>query len=80
VQNIEMRVYICYAFGMSLKALKQAIGELSEQDFKTFAAWFDDLRAEVWDKQIKADVQGGKLNQLAEQALSDFRKGKFTKS
>jgi hypothetical protein len=65
---------------MNLKELKQAIGQLSEQDFKTFEDWFDTYRAETWDKQLKADVRDGKLNKLAEQALSDFRKGKFTKS
>ncbi len=65
---------------MNLKGLKQAIQQLLEEEFKTFAEWFDDFRAEVWNRQIKADVRAGKLNKLAEQALSDFRKGKFTKS
>jgi hypothetical protein len=64
---------------MNLKELKQAVQQLSEQEFKVFEEWFDNFRAEVWDKQIKSDVQAGKLNKMAEQALSDFRKGKFTK-
>lgn len=64
---------------MSLEVLKQFVGRLSQEDFKDFEEWFDNFRAEMWHKQIKADVQTGKLNKLAEQALSDFRKGKFTK-
>jgi hypothetical protein len=64
---------------MDLKELKQAIQGLSADDFKTFEAWFDDFRTEQWNKQISADTKAGKLNKMAEQALADFRKGKFTK-
>jgi hypothetical protein len=65
---------------MNLTEIKQAIAQLSDKDFKTFEMWFDSFRAAQWDEGIKADVKDGKLNKLAEQALVDFRKGKFTKS
>lgn len=64
---------------MTLKDLQQAVAQLSPEDFKTFEAWFDDFRTEQWNRQIAADTKSGKLNKMAEQALKDFRKGKFTK-
>jgi hypothetical protein len=64
---------------MNLNDLKQAVQQLPEKEFKAFEEWFDNFRAEMWDRQIKADVQAGKLDKMAEQALNDFRKGKFTK-
>jgi hypothetical protein len=69
----------CYTLVMNSQELKQAVQQLPEKEFKAFEEWFDNFRAEVWNKQIKADVQSGKLNKMAEQALADFRKGKFTK-
>lgn len=64
---------------MNLKELKQAVEGLSSSDFKTFEAWFDKVRTEKWAEDIGADTKAGKLNKMAEQALADFRKGKFTK-
>jgi hypothetical protein len=65
---------------MDLAELKQAIQNLSSKNFKTFEVWFDNFRSEQWEKEISADTKAGKLNKMAEQALEDFRKGKFTKS
>jgi hypothetical protein len=64
---------------MNLNEIKQAVQPLSSEDFKTFEAWFDKVRTEKWAEDIKADTKAGKLTKMAEQALEDFRKGKFTK-
>jgi hypothetical protein len=64
---------------MNLKELKQAVQGLSSDDFKAFEAWFDKVRTEKWADEIEAGTRAGKLNKMAEQALADFRKGKFTK-
>ena len=64
---------------MSLREIEKAIQQLPPQDFKALVNWLDELRAEVWDKQIEKDAKAGKLDKLAEQALKDFQEGKFTK-
>jgi hypothetical protein len=64
---------------MSLKELEKAIQQLPPQDFKTLLAWLDEVRADLWDKQIEDDAKAGKLDKLAEQALKDFSEGRFTK-
>ena len=64
---------------MSLREIEKAIQQLPPQDFKALVNWLDELRSEVWDKQIEKDAKAGKLDKLAEQALKDFQEGKFTK-
>jgi hypothetical protein len=64
---------------MSLQEIEKAIQQLPAQDFKTLLAWLDEVRADLWDKQIEADAKAGKLDKLAEQALKDFSEGRFTK-
>jgi hypothetical protein len=64
---------------MSLQEIEKAIEQLPPQDFKTLVAWLDEVRADLWDKQIEADAKAGKLDKLAEQALKDFSEGRFTK-
>jgi len=34
--------------------------------------------AKVWDRQIEADLKAGKLDELVDQALADFKAGKAT--
>jgi hypothetical protein len=64
---------------MSLQEIEKAIKQLPPQDFKTLLAWLDEVRADLWDKQIEADAKAGKLDELAEQALKEFKEGKYTK-
>ena len=35
-----------------------------------------ELAAKMWDKQFEADAMSGKLDKLADQAISDLRSGK----
>jgi hypothetical protein len=56
---------------MSLQEIEKAIKQLSPQDFKVLAAWIDELRSDMWDKQIETDAKAGKLDKLAEQLKSE---------
>ncbi|GAN33229.1 MULTISPECIES: hypothetical protein [Candidatus Brocadia] len=38
---------------------------------------FEEFDAATWDKQIEEDVKSGRLDAIAEQAISDFKKGRF---
>lgn len=59
-----------------LEKLEKSVAELSPEELKQFAAWFAELQAEAWDKQIDADADSGKLDKLAEQALADHHRGR----
>lgn len=45
-------------------------------DLSEFRAWFEEFDAETWDKQFEEDASSGKLDKLANQAISDFKAGK----
>ncbi|RUU54170.1 hypothetical protein [Mesorhizobium sp. M2C.T.Ca.TU.002.02.1.1] len=59
-----------------LEQIEKSVAELSPEELKAFAAWFEALQADLWDKQIEADARAGRLDKLAEQALTDHRAGR----
>lgn len=63
----------------TVKEIEAAITRLSKDEFNIFRAWFAEYDAEVWDKQIEKDVKTGKLDNLAENAIEDFKKDRCTK-
>lgn len=46
------------------------VRELSPEDFDTFAASVEELRAERWDRQIERDAAEGRLDTPVEGALA----------
>ncbi len=38
--------------------------------------WLREYEAELWDRQIEADIRSGKLDKLGEKALEELRAGK----
>jgi len=61
---------------MSIQDLKQAVTQLPPKDLARFREWFEEFDAQVWDKQFASDVETGKLDKIAEQALNDYHAGK----
>jgi hypothetical protein len=63
---------------MSVDELENAITRLSPADMARFAEWFDEYRADQWDRQIEEDILSGRLDQTGRQADSDFESGRCT--
>ncbi|TPM53172.1 iron-containing alcohol dehydrogenase [Mesorhizobium sp. B2-2-4] len=59
-----------------LEQIEKSITELSPEELKAFAAWFEALQADLWDRRIETEVRAGRLDKLAEQALADHRAGR----
>ncbi|RWL20360.1 MAG: hypothetical protein E5X64_02695 [Mesorhizobium sp.] len=59
-----------------LEQIEKSVAELSPEELKAFAAWFEALKADMWDRQIESDAKAGRLDKLAEQALADHRAGR----
>jgi len=53
-----------------------AVSRLSPEQLAIFREWFDEFDAKAWDRQFESDATSGKLDELASQAISDFRAGK----
>ena len=53
----------------SVAEIKQAILDLSEEEYAEIVDWFYSLEEEEWDRQFEEDVKAGRLDALAAEAL-----------
>ncbi|AZO13565.1 MAG: hypothetical protein E5V79_02680 [Mesorhizobium sp.] len=60
-----------------LEQIEKSVAELSPEELKAFAAWFEALQADLWDKQIEADAKAGRLNKLLAEARAEIAAGKL---
>lgn len=61
---------------MILQEIEKAVADLSPDELTRFRAWFLEYGAHVWDREIEEDVAAGRLDALADEALSDLRAGR----
>jgi hypothetical protein len=59
----------------TLEDIEKAVTELPADQLAKFRAWFEEFEAARFDERIERDAKGGRLDELAEQALADFRSG-----
>lgn len=57
--------------------IEAAILELPSEEFEQLRQWFFDLDYRRWDKKLEQDVEDGKLEVLAEEAIAEFKAGDF---
>ncbi|MGO9924392.1 MAG: hypothetical protein ACLQIB_58110 [Isosphaeraceae bacterium] len=62
----------------SVHEIEDAIRKLPDEELVAFRAWFVAFDAEAWDRQFERDVVEGRLDALADEALSDAREGRCT--
>lgn len=62
-----------------VEEVERVVQELSAEELAKFREWFAAFDAAAWDRQIEADVEAGKLDALADQALRDHAAGKSTR-
>ena len=60
----------------TLPDIQRAIRELTTQELAQLRQWFAEYDAANWDRQIEQDVAAGKLDALADEALTDLRQGR----
>lgn len=59
----------------SIEEIEEAVERLSFKKLSTFRTWFSTYDAAHWDAAIEVDIAAGKLDSLANEALSDYRSG-----
>jgi hypothetical protein len=62
-----------------IEQIEREVADLAPAELAVFRKWFAEFDAEIWDRQMEADVNAGKLDALAERALRDHAEGKTTK-
>lgn len=63
---------------MSVDELENAITRLSPAEMARFARWFDEYRADQWDRQIEQDILAGRLDKAANESDAEFEAGHCT--
>ena len=58
-----------------IHSIEKAVEALPPSELAEFRRWFAEFDAAAWDAQIEQDAAGGKLDQLAAEALMDYRSG-----
>ncbi len=53
----------------NVEEIKVAITQLSPQALTELRAWYEQFDAQAWDRQIEADVAGGRLDNVAEERV-----------
>lgn len=61
-----------------LEKLEQEIQSLTPEEAAAFRAWFLEFDWAQWDRQLERDVEAGKLDALADEALHDLEAGRTT--
>jgi hypothetical protein len=64
--------------GHKLELLEHEVAERTTPDLIRLRQWFTRCNAAQWDRQIDEDAAAGKLEALADRALSLHRDGKTT--
>ena len=59
----------------NVKSIENAVKSLAPVELAEFRRWFAAFDGAAWDEQIEQDAASGKLDQLAEEALADYRAG-----
>ncbi|MDH2340805.1 hypothetical protein QCM77_24190 [Bradyrhizobium sp. SSUT18] len=60
---------------MTTEDIERAVERLTPDELARFRAWFDQLVAKRFDQLLEQDIGAGKLDEFAEEALSDYRAG-----
>ncbi len=61
-----------------VESLEGQVRQLTADELRAFREWFVQFDAEAWDRQIEADAQTGKLDDVAARALRDYDAGRTT--
>ncbi len=59
----------------TIENIEKEIAQLPQDQLRQFRVWYEQFDSDAWDKQIEADATNGKLDTLAENAISDHNAG-----
>jgi hypothetical protein len=59
----------------SIEEIEAAVERLSSKELSSFRMWFSTYDAARWDAAIEVDIAAGKLDSLADEALSEYSSG-----
>ena len=58
-----------------VKEIEEAITQLSPDDYKSFRVWFEEFENQQWVSEFEKDVESGRLDSIAQEALKEYEAG-----
>jgi len=59
-----------------LEKLEREAQRLTRDEMVAFRAWFREYDSDAWNRRIEEEIQTGKLDSLAEEAVAAYRTGR----
>ena len=59
-----------------IEELANEVQRLNRDELAAFRDWFRKYDCDEWDKEIEEDVQAGRLDKLANEAIAEHRAGR----
>ncbi|MBF0487638.1 MAG: hypothetical protein HQK98_05695 [Nitrospirae bacterium] len=63
----------------TLNDIEKAITALTTGELARLRDWFDEFDAKGWDRQFEEDAKSGRLKQVSDMAVSEFKQGRYKK-
>lgn len=60
-----------------VQRIEEEVASLPKVELAKFRSWFENFDAKAWDKQIEEDIISGKLDDMANEAIADFKAGNY---
>lgn len=60
----------------SLQRIESQVAALPESELRLFRSWFDEFDAQRWDNSLAADINDGKLDSFAIEAITHYGAGR----
>ena len=60
----------------SAEEISEEIMRLPQDQLQKFREWYEVFDSEKWDDQIACDASGGKLDEIADRAMKEYKAGK----
>lgn len=60
-----------------VQKIEEEVASLPKLELAKFRSWFEKFDAQEWDKQIERDMTSGKLDDIANKAIADFKLGNY---
>ena len=59
-----------------VQEIESAISKLKPDEIRAVGAWLDELREELWDREIEGDAKAGRPDKWVARAKDDHRAGR----
>lgn len=61
---------------MSVLDVEKVVSQFTHNELAEFRQWFEEFDAEMWDKEIEADVAAGRFDSILDEVRQEIKAGR----